>query len=90
MLFKSPKHLLSVRHAVAFHDRQQRTLSAFSAAAPKVQCKEPFPVLFNVFIVEHVSAFGAEFRRVRRVCGFPSAFVAAVQRCALRLFCTAV
>lgn len=40
MLFKSPKHLLSVRHAVAFHGRQQRMLSAFSAAALKVQCKE--------------------------------------------------
>lgn len=89
MLFKSPKHLLSVRHAVAFHGRQQRMLSAFSAAALKVQCKE-FIILLNVFIVEHVSAFGAEFRRVRRICGFPAAFVAAVQRCVRRLFCTAV
>ena len=44
----------------------------------------------KVLIVKGIDAFGAEFRRVRRICGFPAAFVAAVQRCARRLFCTAV
>ena len=46
-------------------------------------------VLFFIVIVEYISAFGTELRRISRILRLPAAFIAAVERCALRFFCAA-
>ena len=46
-------------------------------------------VLFFIVIVENISAFGTELRRISRILRLPAAFIAAVERCALGLFGTA-
>ena len=44
---------------------------------------------FIVFI-EHIAAFGAEFRRIGRVFGFPAAFIALIYGCSRRTWLSAV
>ena len=43
-----------------------------------------YGVLYAVALVERISAFGAEFRRMCRIGGLPAALVAAVDRRACR------
>ena len=45
--------------------------------------------LYKIVRVKGVAAFGAEFRRMRRVGGLPAALVTAVDRRACRALCTA-
>ena len=49
-----------------------------------------YGVLYAVALVERISAFRAEFRRMRRIGGLPAALVAAVDRRSCRTLCTAL